>query len=399
MQVDNPVLFVEINLSNYIFVAGIFDEKKKFKIINKTTVANKDIKKNKFINLLQAQEVIKNKIEIIEQNLNYVFKEVILILDDFDFLCLNISGYKKLNGSQVLKENIFYILNSLKSAVSDCEQEKTILHIFNSKSSLDDVCTDDLPIGLFGNFYYHELSFFLINNNDLKNINQIFNKNNLNIKKILLKKFVEGAQLINENKNNDSFINIKIGKDYSNIYFFEKSSFKYLENFSFGTNIIFKDIMKVCSINYETIQKFFSNTPNNQINFANDEFLEEKYFTNENFRKIRKKLIIEIANARIDEIINIIFSKNINLRSFRKTYTNVYLNIEDKIAFNNFEKIFKSCFSHDYICKIDLVDNIQEELMIANAAKLSTQGWTKEAVPVVQTKNSLITRIFKSLFG
>ena len=49
----------------------------------------------------------------------------------------NISGFKRLNGSQVLKENISYILNSLKLTITENEKQKTILHIFNSKSILD----------------------------------------------------------------------------------------------------------------------------------------------------------------------------------------------------------------------------------------------------------------------
>ena len=99
---------------------------------------------------------------------------MILIIDNFDYSCVNISGFKKLNGSQVLKENISYILNSLKLAITENEKQKTILHIFNSKSVLDGTTIENLPIGLFGDFYNHELTFFLIRNNDLKNIKQIF---------------------------------------------------------------------------------------------------------------------------------------------------------------------------------------------------------------------------------
>ena len=43
-------------------------------------------------------------------------------------------GSKKLNGSQILKENISYILNSLKLTISEIEKDKVILQIFNSKS-------------------------------------------------------------------------------------------------------------------------------------------------------------------------------------------------------------------------------------------------------------------------
>ena len=76
-----------------------------------------------------------------------------------------------------MKENISYILNSLKSSVNETENGETILHIFNSKSILDNgKVIENLPVGLFGDYYNHELTFFMIKNNDLKNIKQIFNK-------------------------------------------------------------------------------------------------------------------------------------------------------------------------------------------------------------------------------
>ena len=103
-----------------------------------------------------------------EKKFNFTFKEIVIVLDYFNpsFLCL--SGYKKLNGSQILKENINYILTSLKSHVEKIETNKTVLHIFNSKYILDNKKIDNLPIGLFGDFYNHELSFALININNFK---------------------------------------------------------------------------------------------------------------------------------------------------------------------------------------------------------------------------------------
>ena len=399
MQSDIPTLFVEINLSNIIFAFGTYDENQNFKVIDKVIVPNKDINKNKFTNIIQAQEIIKKNIEIIEKKSNYIFKEVIVILDNFEFLCLNISGFKKLNGSQVLKENIFYILNSLKLSVTEHEKEKTILHIFNSKSVLDGICNDNLPIGLFGDFYNHELSFFMVANNDLKNIKQIFYKNNLNVKKILIKQFIEGTHLINQNNDSEIFFKIKITKNNSYIYFFEKSSLKYVESFKFGTDIIFKDIEKVCSLHHETVEKILSDNFIDNKNFENNEFLEKKYFINENYRKIRKKLILDIADVRINEIVNIIFNNNINLKFFKKNYGKIFLFIEDQPTLKNFKKNFKSYFSQNINFKTNLIHDLEVDLIIMNAAKILIQGWKKEAIPMTQTKSSLITRIFKSLFG
>ena len=49
-----------------------------------------------------------------------------------------------------------------------------------------------------------------------------------------------------------------------------------------------------------------------------NEIIEKEYFKNNNFRKIKKYLIYEIAKARIQEIAGIMLFKNINMSSFVK---------------------------------------------------------------------------------
>ena len=126
--------------------------------------------------------------------------------------------------------------------------------------------------------------------------------------------------------------------------------------------------------------------------------MEEKYFIQGNYRKIRKKLIEDIASARIEEIIDLVLNKNINMKSFKEKNCKIYLVIEDELIFNNFKENFKFYCSQDYHFDLHLINDLEIDLLIMSAANLSIYGWKKEAIPVVQTKNSLITRIFKSLF-
>ena len=397
MNNDEPILFIEINEINFIFAAGVYNNDN-LEVVEKITAPHIGIDKNKFIDIFKASETLKNNIKKIEDKLDCIFKDVTVILDNFDCTCINVSGFKKLNGSQVLKENISYILNSLKSAVSDNEKDKSILHIFNSRSILDGNNIENLPIGLFGNFYSHELTFLLIGNNDLKNIKQIFNKNNLEVKKIILKKFCEGVKLINQN-NIETFYKIKINHDTCNIIFFDQASFKYSENFNFGTDIIFKDIKKICSIDNDLIINFFNNGFDKDKKFSDNQLLEEKYFSKGSYRKIRKNLIIDIVKARIDEIVNIILHKNINIQKFNKEKIKIYITFQDITVSNNFYEYFESYLNKNNNFETNLIADFETNSLVSNIANLSIYGWRKEAIPIVQIKNSLITRIFKSIFG
>ena len=77
---------------------------------------------------------------------------------------------KKIKWNTINKENITYILNSLKSQVNDFEPTKEIIQIFNCKFFLDNKKIENIPVGLFGDNYLHELSFILLNKNDYKNL-------------------------------------------------------------------------------------------------------------------------------------------------------------------------------------------------------------------------------------
>jgi len=399
METGKPSLFIEINKTNYIFVAATYDDKQNFKIVEKIIIPNNDLNEKTFSNLNQLEKIIKENLRIIEDKLNHIFKEINLILDDFNYSCINISGFKKLNGSQLLKENISYILNSLKLNIMENEKKKTILNIFNSKSILDGNTLENLPIGLFGDFYIHELTFLLIENNDFKNIKQIFSKNHLKVKKIFVKDFIEGIQLIDFDKNIENFFKIKISQKNSKIFFFEKGSLRYSEQFNFGTNIIIKDISKICSIKSELIEKMLLKNIFINEKYEDDELIEEKYFVEGNFRKIRKKLIKDIASARIEEIIKIIFNQNINSEILKKNSGKIYTFVEDKFIFNNFKKSFKNYLSLNNNFESQFINEFELDQTILNATNLSNYGWIKEAVPITQSKNTLITRIFKSLFG
>ena len=187
MEKYSLTLYLEIDNFNFIFSVEKKDKKSNLEIINNTIVPIEGIEKKRIVNLEKIFQILKENIYLIEQKLNFNFKEVILIIENFNPTFINVSGYKKLNGSQILKENIIYILNTLKSYVDKIESKKTILHIFNSKFNLDNEKIENLPIGLFGDFYSHEISFSLIDLNDYKNLCNIFDKCNLKVKKFFLK--------------------------------------------------------------------------------------------------------------------------------------------------------------------------------------------------------------------
>ena len=398
MNKDSLILFLEINNLNYIFFVGKNDEENNFQIIFKQEVPLAGIEDDKISSLEKVFSTIKQNLYLIEQKLEHTFNEIVLILDNFNLTFLNLTGYKKLNGSQVLRENIIYILNTLKSCVVETEKKKNILHIFNSKFYLDKKKIENLPVGLFGDFYSHELSFVLINKNDYSNLENVLDKCGLQIKKILVKSFISGALTSNNNKNLDTFFYLKINENNSKLFYYENNCIKSEQNFKFGADIVIKDISKITYLNFDTIKMILKQMEFKE-NIKEDELIDKFFFRKIDYRKIKKKLIYDIALARIEEMIKIILFKNINYINYNKMSKNIFFEIDDRVTNNFLEKIFKMEISNKNSFKVNLIKNTSYDRMLQTAYEIVHFGWKKEAIPIIHPKISLTKRFFEAIFG
>ncbi len=387
-------LFLEINNDNFIVAVGEYDEELNFKIIDKEIFLPQGYQNGKITNLGMCGDDLKKTIKRIENRLNFLFSDANVITNQNNFECVNVSGFKKLNGNQILSEDISYIINDIRSKLIETEKYKKIIHLFNSKYLLDNKNMKNLPIGLFGDFYSHQLTFFLVNNNDLKNIKILLNKCNINLKKVILKSFVEGIKVVNQKKK-DTFIKIRVNKNDSHLICFDNSAFCFFQKFSFGSDIILKDISKVCSLDIENVRKIILGSNLEILN--NNVFVDKGYFKQDDYRKISLKHLVEISLARIEEISNILLNQNNNLHILKDDTINLYLDFEDKEISYKFKNIFLKNFKNCILNEENLIDK-DPLVSIKIFGDLLSKGWAKEAIPILTRKSSWISRIFSSFF-
>ena len=256
MQLNKPYLIIDLNDNKVIFFVVSFEQKKNFKVLKKIILETSGIQNGRVINIGTISQLLKQTISSIEDEINYFFSNVAVIINPNQINCLNVSGYKKLNGSQVSSDDITYILNDIKKIILESENNDYLVHLFNSNFSLDSDNLDNLPIGLFGEFYNQNMTFFLANKNIIRNIKSIFNNCGLNIQKIILKPFAEGIYLLSNNQLDKNFTIFKIEKNRINVSLFKNKSYVFVEDFSFGFNLIIKDISKLCSLKIEEVENF-----------------------------------------------------------------------------------------------------------------------------------------------
>ena len=162
--------------------------------------------------------------------------------------------------------------------------------------------------------------------------------------------------------------------------------------------MIIKDISKITSLNIKLVQKILKNINLNK-KALKDEVVEKELFENENFIKIKKKLILDIAEARILEFSEIMFSKNINFSYYRKKNLTIFLKIKNKSHLNIFKESYELFFSQNKNLFVKFDENSSTDEFISRVNQLVDFGWKKEAIPVTRAKKSLLAKLFDALFN
>ena len=399
MQLNEPYLIIDLDDSKVIFFLVSFDEKKNFKVIKKIILEGVGILNGRVTNVEKVSELLKNTLSIVEDDINYFFSNVAVVINPNQINCVNVSGFKKLNGSQVSSEDITFILNDIKKIILESENNDSLVHLFNSNFSLDSDNLENLPIGLFGDFYNQNMSFFLVKKNILKNIKSVFNNCGLKIEKIILKPFAEGIHLLSNNRLEKSITILRLEKNRVNISLFKNKSFIFTEDFNFGFNLIIKDISKLCSLKIEEVEHFMKEIDlKNILKDNNESYLEKKYFNISPYRKIKYQLILDIITARVEELFEICYKRNINIKNI-KSNDKIYIHVDSLEFFKNIQFVLENSKLATLECILDI--NTEQNLLtgVSGACELIGKGWENEAIPTISQKKSIFSVFFSRLFN
>ena len=243
------------------------------------------------------------------------------------------------------------------------------------------------------------MTFFLVNKNILKNIKSVFNNCGLNIQKTILKPFAEGIYLLSNNQLNKNVTILRLEENRINISLFKNKSYVFTEDFNFGFALIIKDISKLCSLKIEEVKNFMREIELKNIIETNSEScLEKKYFYISPYRKIKYQLILDIINARIEELFEICYKKNINIRNL-KNNDKIYIYVDSSEYYRNIQYVIENSklVALESIYDHDTAQTLSAS--VSGACELISKGWEKEAIPINHKNRSLINRFFSRLFS
>ena len=406
MSSENVIGIVElgnINIKCLIFKT----DNNESKVLSEAIIPSDGFHNDSVVNLAKASNSIRVCISHAEKKANISLKKISVLFEQPEFLCTKFSKRIKIDGSQIQKDDIEFLLKEGKRQLILNDIKQSLIHIFNYNYIVDGKEFHEEPIGVYADSLSHEITFITAPKNSLKNINKAFIDCDIEIERLISRTFALGVETLNnkELEFGSSIINLEVEK--TSIGLFKNFALAHSATFPIGINHIAKDISQVCSLNLDESQAIvndidFSFT-NNQKIFDKNDYLKNSYFIKSSFRKISKSLIYNIIKARLDEICDKL-KKQLIVPGFKYISGVSFLLAGDGSDLLNIDNFFVKLFGPNVkkIEKNNFKSEVGLEKNLAScfgAYKIIKEGWETEAIPKKNVENiekiSFFERFFK----
>jgi cell division protein FtsA len=379
---------------------------KEVEILSSAITSSQGISNDVIENLSKASNVIRKCISNAEKEAKVSLKKINVVFEQPDFLSTKLSKHKKINGTKIHKEDIDFLLKEAKKQITFNDENQSIIHIFNYNYIVDEKTFVDEPIGFYADNLTHQMTFITTLKNNLKNINQAFIDCDIEVDRFISKTFASGVKLFAEEELSSGSILIDLGFNKISLGLFKNLALVHSITFPFGVNHIAKDLSKVCSLKLNESQKIINNIDFSFTSFQNifDEngYLKNNYFIDSNFRKISKKLILDVIKARASEFIDKI-KKQLAGVDLSKNFTSSVLLIGEGSNFLNIEKYFLNSLGINLrrsYNEINNRDDFEKKFSSSlGALKIINYGWETEAIPEKRERNIEKVSFFAKIFS
>ena len=187
----------ELKFETYLFIdskkLGIcVIEKKTFKILFKEEKILDD--HNEDFNLKKLDNFLAKNILKIEKILKDFVKDIYIILDDKEFLPIEISIKKDHNGNSISQENLINPLNVLKNLCQFSFKDKKIIHMLIENYQIDGKDYSFLPENLKCNNFSLDIKFICLSKNLIEHYESVLKRYHILVNQILNAEYIEQFQ-------------------------------------------------------------------------------------------------------------------------------------------------------------------------------------------------------------
>jgi len=327
LAVGDVIVGMDIGTSKVSLVIGEVNNFGQIETICSVSNICNGIKKGKIIN---EEEVIKTVIKTLEDaesesNLKINSAYITIYGKDVTIVQNSITKEVKDRYSGISAKDVSSAIMQAKDI--DVPEGKTIIDIVAEKFVLDDGKITADPIGSFCSSFTLKAQIVLANKEYIRQIHNIFRKSDLEIDGIVPITLAEKNVVLDTNEMNDSVMILDIGAGNTEIGVFEGSEFIYTNTIPLGGDNITNDIALVLNISQDEADKLkrqYGLAMRSYIDNDNDITLTTCKDENGNNKVIKSSELIEIIEARVEEIFKLI-NDDITMQGIKQRINNVVL--------------------------------------------------------------------------
>ena len=296
------LLIISLDKNNYIDIHA------------KCSIFSSGIKKGDVSDIEKLSFTIKSCIQSLKKETNIEIKEVYVGINSINFNFTTFGVSRDIGSYEIEeKKDLQSLINLSLGIFYNHNPNKKIIHFLNSGFYLDKVNNTENPIGLRSNSLDVNFSFISLNKNLISNYEKALNNSGLKVKKYFYSPFASSILSSDQEILEKGFINIDFGFDKTTVTFFENSKLLFSKIIPIGSFHINNDLIKAIDVDKnlaEHIKYRYDDIQNNVI--------DKKILSELNKKKISSDMIIQVINARVDEIIDYIYEIILYCKSLNK---------------------------------------------------------------------------------
>jgi len=335
LAIGDIIVGIDIGSSKVCTVVGEVNNFGQIEIICNTSYKCRGLKKGKIINEEDIVLSIAKTIKDAEEETNLKINSAYVTIQGKYITIVQNSITK-----EVKDKYAGISVRDVQSAimqVKDIEipEGKTLIDIVPDKITLENgsVVTD--PVGNLSSSFTISAQVILADRDYVRQLNSVFKKAGLEIDGIVPITLAERNLILDKNELHDNVMLLDMGAGNTDIGVFEGSTFIYTNSIPVGGDNITNDIALVLNIAEEEADKLkrqYGLALKSFIDNDNDIILSTSKDNNKN-RIIKSSELIEIIEARIEEIFSII-NKDITNQGVKQKINNVILTGQGIININ-----------------------------------------------------------------
>ena len=335
MAIGDIIVGVDIGTTKVATVVGEVNNFGQIEIISNTSYRCSGLKKGKIINEDEVTLSLSKTIKDAEEETNLEINSAYVTIPGKYVTIVQNSVTKdvkdKYSGISVKD------VQSAIMQVKDIEipEQKTLIDIVPDKITLENGTIVADPVGNLSSSFTIDAQVILAEKDYVRQLTSIFKKAGLEIDGIVPTTLAERNLILDKNEMHDNIMLLDIGAGNTDIGVFEGDAFIYTDSIPVGGDNITSDIALVLNISEEEADKLkrqYGLALKSLIDNDNDIILNTCKDNNKN-KIIKSSELIEIIEARIEEIFSIV-NKKVTNQGIKSKINNVILTGQGIININ-----------------------------------------------------------------